>query len=662
MNERTPTSSRRTGTAGRARRAVLAALLAGTSVLVSSTIAAAEPAESTFASAPGTVPGTPTMQTDEVTLGGPSGQEVPAPGTAASRRAPTDASAPVPSGWTTSAQLLPGTQMVALSWDGDASGPDGPASARLALRSQAADGTWSDWLPVAPDPNDQGGEGAGRVGSEVVWLGEQGAVAVEVRVDAGPIHGLELLRMRYQEGEPVPAPADATASRAATAKPTIRPRSDWATKGWATQNSGCGSGPSVASSLKYAVVHHTASTNSYTQGAVPALIRGIYEYHTSSLGWCDIAYNFVVDKYGGIWQGRSGDISKPVIGGHAKGFNTSSVGVTLLGQFEPGASPASAQPTSAMLDSTARLLAWKLSLSGLDPKGTVRVTSGGSSRYPAGTSVTLPIISYHQQSSTTSCPGANVIAKMGALRDQVVRYTGSTPTTPPPTEPGPTDPDPTRWAPFPDVQTLVYRQYVDFLRNPGTYDARLWWHTNLANGNNSRNQLITSLLSSPELQDRSASSVRLYFAYFNRAPDHSGLQYWWQWIDDGKGIRTESAAFARSPEFTQRYGSLSDPDFVRLVYRNVMGREPDPDGYAFWTGRLRSRSESRGGMMVLFSESGEYKAKTQARTEVVITHEAMLGRAISTQNLREWELRVIAERTSLINQLFASSEYAARFS
>jgi len=419
----------------------------------------------------------------------------------------------------------------------------------------------------------------------------------------------------------------------------------------------------VAGGLQHAVVHHTASTNSYTQAQVPGLIEGIRLYHTTGLGWCDIAYNFVVDRFGTIWQGRSGDITKPVIGGHAKGFNTGSVGVTLLGQFEPGASPTSAQPTLAMIDSTAKLLAWKLDLHGLAPKGTTTVTSGGSTKYAAGVQVTLPIINAHRDHSLTSCPGANVVTVMGALRDLVASYsTGSSTTT---TTTTTTTPPPARdWTPFASAEALTYRQFVDILRTPGTWDDRRWWNDALAAGTTNRNALVFSLVRSTRSEQRSASVVRLYLAYFDRAPDHSGLAHWFARMDAGEGIRTVSAAFARSPEFTTRYGSLSDDQFVRLVYANVLDRSPDAAGFSYWTGRLRSRSETRGGLMALFSESGEYRTLTRDATDVVLVHDAMLGRAASTGTVDTWVGRIQdgSSTATLIAQLFASTEYADRVS
>jgi len=606
------------------------------------------------------------MESDQVAL---SGSIAPEPGIGRSTppeepatpdTAPDAGPAPGEAGWSTTLDLLPGTQMVALSWDGSRSGPSGPASGRVSLRSRSGGAEWTPWLPVKPDPNDAGGEGTGRVGSDVVWLGSAGADEVEVRVDAGPLVEFELLRMRYHEGEPrvvtAPPPETTTSEGSRHAQPTIRPRSDWASSGWATWNSGCGSGPTYSSRLDHAVVHHTASTNSYTAAQVPGLLDGIYRYHTASLGWCDIAYNFVVDAFGTIWQGRSGDITRPVLGGHARGFNSYSVGVSLLGQFEPGASPSAIVPTLAMFGSTARLLAWKLGLHGLDPKGSVTLTSAGSTRYSEGTLVTLPVINAHQQSSLTACPGANMMSRMAALRDAVAGQMDSPPPPPPPPPPSTVE-----IAPFSSVEALVYRQYEDWLRNPGTYAERAWWADALRRGDTHRNALVASLLRSGTVDEDSASIVRLYLAYFDRPPDSPGIRYWWAEMDRGRGLRTTSAAFARSREFTRLYGQLSDAEFVDLVYRNVLRRAPDASGRSYWIDRLRRRAESRGGLMVLFSESGEFRTGVAAATQVILVHEVMLGRAIGVTALFEWVDRAGRESiTALIDQIFRSSEYARR--
>ncbi|MBK9180753.1 MAG: DUF4214 domain-containing protein [Acidimicrobiales bacterium] len=76
--------------------------------------------------------------------------------------------------------------------------------------------------------------------------------------------------------------------------------------------------------------------------------------------------------------------------------------------------------------------------------------------------------------------------------------------------------------------------------------------------------------------------ARLYRAYFLRQPDADGLAYWFATLQQGTPLGAVSELFAQSAEFQSTYGQLSSGDFVKLVYRNVLGREPDPGGYAHW--------------------------------------------------------------------------------
>ncbi|HRW39479.1 MAG TPA: DUF4214 domain-containing protein, partial [Aquihabitans sp.] len=101
-----------------------------------------------------------------------------------------------------------------------------------------------------------------------------------------------------------------------------------------------------------------------------------------------------------------------------------------------------------------------------------------------------------------------------------------------------------------------------------------------------------------------------YSAYFLRPPDKSGFAFWLNRRRSGSWtIAKISANFADSSEFKNRYGSLSNSDFVTLVYQNVLGRAPDSGGLSYWTGQLDQRKKSRGQVMANFSESNEYRTK-----------------------------------------------------
>lgn len=104
--------------------------------------------------------------------------------------------------------------------------------------------------------------------------------------------------------------------------------------------------------------------------------------------------------------------------------------------------------------------------------------------------------------------------------------------------------------------------------------------------------------------------VRLYFAYFKRSPDQAGFDYWRDRLITGATGQQISEAFSVSEEFVLRYGHLTDEEFVSLVYRNVLGREAESEGHAYWVGQLRA-GETRGEIMLGFSESTEFTYLTR---------------------------------------------------
>ncbi|MBW3659615.1 MAG: cell wall-binding repeat-containing protein, partial [Actinobacteria bacterium] len=140
----------------------------------------------------------------------------------------------------------------------------------------------------------------------------------------------------------------------------------------------------------------------------------IYAYHLNN-GWDDIAYNFLVDRFGRIWEGRAGGITKAIMGGHAAGWNAGSTGVSVLGNFQ------GVEPPKAAVDAVDQLVAWKLDVHHVDPEGrTTEVAGGGSSnRHAEGTRLELPTIIGHRHTNNTSCPGSN-------LYDHVVGANGRT--------------------------------------------------------------------------------------------------------------------------------------------------------------------------------------------------------------------------------------------
>jgi hypothetical protein len=283
--------------------------------------------------------------------------------------------------------------MVGLHWRG-------PGSVQFRTRSLA--GKWSSWRRAAPESEDLPDIGSPeasatrgwRLGNPY-WTGPSDRIAY--RLDGRVLR----LRAYFVHSPDVRIPLRHVSM---AGSPPILSRSTWGANEAIRR-----APPSYAPSVQFALVHHTAGTNSYTASQSAAIVRGIEIYHVKGNGWNDIGYNFLVDKYGQIFEGRYGGVDKNVIGAHAEGFNTGSVGVAMLGTYGSAAPPPVAQ--SAL----AKLLAWRLDLAHVDPRSTLTWVSGGNAKFVAGASVTLRAVSGHRDTGFTSCPGAALYAQLGAI-------------------------------------------------------------------------------------------------------------------------------------------------------------------------------------------------------------------------------------------------------
>ena len=292
----------------------------------------------------------------------------------------------------------------------------GAAAPAVRVRSRI-DGVWTGWQRVSllhDVPED-----TTRLGTDLVWIGR--ATGVQVRVDGHRPDDLTLVLLhparRAADGlldqqvaarSTTPDAEDTTTAR--VKRPDLIGRSDWG----ANERLRDGR-PSYIDTLKQVHVHHTVNANDYARGDVPALIRGMYAYHTQSLGWSDIGYNFLVDRFGRTYVGRAGGAGKLVRGAHTLGFNHNSTGISCIGNFEAGS------PSNAMLNGVAAIAAWKLSIYGGKPREKVTVRSEGSDKYAAGRSVRLPVIDGHRDTNDTACPGSNLYARLPAIRKRANR-------------------------------------------------------------------------------------------------------------------------------------------------------------------------------------------------------------------------------------------------
>jgi hypothetical protein len=297
--------------------------------------------------------------------------------------------------------------LVGMSWKGAAE----PA---IALRARRDGGGWTPWTPAGGD----GRRGPSFSTSSPVWVGEADWVQYRMsrRVARLRLHfvnttgtatakdrALTRLRTLAQAAVARVAPA-----WGATSRPRIHTRSEWGAGQCPTRGVDYGA-------VRAAVVHHTVTANGYSRAQVPAAILAVCRFHRNTNGWNDIGYNFLVDRFGQIWEGRAGGVDEAVMGAHAQGYNAQTTGIANLGDFS------SVPQSDAAIAALARLIAWKLGNHGVPTYGTTTMTSAGgpSARYPYGTRRRFRRILGHRDTGRTACPGEQLYYQLGELRERV---------------------------------------------------------------------------------------------------------------------------------------------------------------------------------------------------------------------------------------------------
>jgi hypothetical protein len=288
---------------------------------------------------------------------------------------------------------------------------DAGMSVQVRLRTGDA---WSGWQDL--DVESDKGEG-GRDGTEPLWTGSADGVAVRVTSPTGKkpsdlkVSTIDAGTTTTTAVTTSAATADSDATPASDGSPTYTPepkiisRAAWG----ATKNTYCDS-PRTGKETRGVIVHHTAGSNSYTAAQSAAIVRATQAYHMKARDWCDIGYNFLVDKYGQIFEGRNGGVDRPVRGAHAgnKTVNTYTMGVSMMGTFT------STEPSDALKSAMVKLIGWRL--------GTTFHPATG--KYSVG-GYSLNRIAGHRDVVPTACPGAKAYAWLsaaGGLRDRVAAY------------------------------------------------------------------------------------------------------------------------------------------------------------------------------------------------------------------------------------------------
>ncbi|MFC4784148.1 FG-GAP-like repeat-containing protein [Nocardioides sp. MAHUQ-72] len=335
-------------------------------------------------------------------------------------------------------QAVVGYGAVGVTWEHGVDVPESDLSFEVRTRTGEE---WSDWMKLAydadhgPDPGSAEARHA-RPGTDALLVGDVDQVQVRAESAHGPMPAdmkmavvdpgkaahseaeAPALDTGTMDGSAPAAPGAATPEAAAaqsavtsdddstdaldlqaavyTPKPVIYSRAQW----------GADESLRDKSSLHYfevhaGFVHHTVNANDYTRAEVPGIIRSIYAYHTRSRGWSDIGYNYLVDRFGRIWEGRYGGIDRPVVGAHTLGYNDYSFAMSAIGNYDIH------QPSQAMVQAYGALFAWKLSLHGVDASSTSQQV--GPSTFQA--------INGHRDAGQTACPGRYLYAKVPRIRE-----------------------------------------------------------------------------------------------------------------------------------------------------------------------------------------------------------------------------------------------------
>ncbi len=128
-----------------------------------------------------------------------------------------------------------------------------------------------------------------------------------------------------------------------------------------------------------------------------------------------------------------------------------------------------------------------------------------------------------------------------------------------------------------------------------------------------------------DISGHGGQAYGLYQATFNRTPDLGGLGYWINALDIGVTLIDVTRTFISSPEFVATYSNLNTADFVNLVYVNVLDRNADAGGTAFWQNDLNLGRIDRAGMMLQFVQSPEFQGNLAASVGNGFAYTPFLG-------------------------------------
>lgn len=515
-------------------------------------------------------------------------------------------------------QLEPGDfQTLGVVWD------DGVDGAALGVQVRTrVDGVWGAWLPldVEPDPTDPDTpEGQrGRPGTDSLWVGDADGVQLSFAAQARAA-SVELVLIDVPEtaaGAASTAPAGSAAATIGGARVVTRAE-------WNAQPPKCEM-LTASEGLTSAVVHHTAGSNSYSTAAqAMAMLRGDQKYHMEARDWCDLGYNFVVDKWGNIYEGRQGSLTSARVGVHASGWNTGTVGVSIIGNYTDFA------PSAAAQEAVARVIGARLGEYGVNPNSNFTYTNVGyvpSAKMPLGLSTQSRVVG-HRQTAYTTCPGVPMQNNMPALRAKAQAFAVSD------------------WK----AHAVVTSLYHDLLgRGPDASGLATWTAVLARGATNAR--LVEHLTDSEEY--RRLRIAQAYRETLGREPEAAGMANWLSGIRGGLvTVDDVRRTFLASAEFRLASGG-TDRGYVQRLYRTVLGREATPEELAAGTAAVAEHGRPRYTDGLWYSqEAAEYRAGAY--------YEVFLKRTWDASGRTHWARVLLAHGEGAVRIGIAGSvEYA----
>ena len=306
--------------------------------------------------------------------------------------------------WNLSNELTGRFTMAGLLWDSG-------ELEHLFVQVRREDSGWDPWVevPVSADHSDDSSQE--RPGSDPVYTG----TAIAARFAAvGAVEGTEAMLI---DTEALAGESGPTASSLQSVVPApaawwqgpdfVRDREEWDTTNCRRPGEGY-----HFSTPRALVIHHTAGNNTYTEAEVPGVITGHCIFHVQGRGWDDLAYNYMVDRFGNVWEGRTGSKTAAIRGGHTAGFNGQTQGIAMMGNFT------SAPPTAANIGGVQQIVDWLTGWHSIDPSTSVTLyaDAGNTRGWEIGEPVRVPTIIGHRDVSATSCPGGAFYAMLPSLR------------------------------------------------------------------------------------------------------------------------------------------------------------------------------------------------------------------------------------------------------